>query len=316
MGNILEIGKKAIQLEAEMISQLAFNLDSDFENAVNEIIASNGKLIVTGMGKSGIVGKKIAATLASTGTPSFFIHPGEAFHGDLGMIEEKDSILAISYSGETDEVLKLIPFFRDNQNLVIGMSGNKNSTLAKNSRYHLNVHVEKEACPLELAPTSSTTATMVMGDALAISLMEKKQFKKEHFARFHPGGSLGKRLLTRVTDIMHKHNLPVVSESANLMDIISAISNSNLGLVIVLKENKILGIITDGDLRKSFGKKSLRLDSLKASDIMTKNPVIASDNISIDDAKSIMENDNINSLIISDEENVQGIITYKQLFTL
>lgn len=291
MSSIIDTGRKAIQVEAKMITQLANNLDSNFENAVNEIITSEGKLIVTGMGKSGIVGKKIAATLASTGTPSFYIHPGEAFHGDLGMIEQKDSILAISYSGETDEVLKLIPFLRENNNLIIGMSGNSNSTLAKSSKYHLNVFVEKEACPLNLAPTSSTTATMVMGDALAISLMDKKQFKKENFAMFHPGGALGKRLLLKVSDLIQSgKNNPKVYEDDNLEKVIQELNDKAIGGVNVVNgKNELVGIITDGDVRRAILEIKNEKREFIAQDLMTSKPITVRKETKAYEALKLME---------------------------
>jgi len=199
----LQIAKETFQIEANSILGLSKNLDSDFVESVLSLFSCKGKVIITGMGKSGIVGKKIAATMASTGTPSFFLHPGEAYHGDLGMISNKDVVLAISNSGETDEILKLIPFLKRNNNIIIGMTGKKDSTLARNVNYHLNIQIDKEACPLKLAPTSSTTVTMAMGDALAISVMKKRDFKEIDFAKFHPEGSLGKKLLTKVKESLH-----------------------------------------------------------------------------------------------------------------
>ena len=196
--NINDIAKEVFEIESNEIAKLSSLLTDDFSGAIHAIINAKGKFIISGMGKSGIIGKKIAATLASTGTPSFFLHPGEAYHGDLGMIEKDDIVLLISNSGETDEVLKLIPFLKSQENVVIAMSGKPDSTLAQNSNYHLNISIDKEACPLQLAPMSSTTATLVMGDAIAASLMKRRDFKDENFALFHPGGSLGRRLLTKI----------------------------------------------------------------------------------------------------------------------
>src|SRR5690606_22710525 len=207
-------------IEADAIRALAGQIDECFSQTVDKILRSRGRTIVCGMGKSGIIGKKIAATFASTGTPSFFMHPGEAYHGDLGMVTPDDVFIAISYSGETDEVVKLLPFLKDNGNFLIAITGNAASTLATAANCHLNVHVPREACPLHLAPTSSTTATLAMGDALAVSLMEARDFKPENFARFHPGGSLGRRLLGRVENEMTARNLPIVQTDASVMDVI------------------------------------------------------------------------------------------------
>ena len=220
--NFSDIARSVFSVEAKAVSALSDNLSTDFDDAVSAILSSEGKTIVCGMGKSGIIGKKIAATLASTGTPSFFMHPGEAYHGDLGMVSPDDVFIAISNSGETEEVVKLIPFLKDNGNVLIAMTGNPDSTLAKAANYHLNVGVEEEACPLQLAPTSSTTATLAMGDALAVTLMKARDFKPENFARFHPGGSLGRRLLSRVENEMVSDNLPVIQPDASVAEVISA----------------------------------------------------------------------------------------------
>jgi arabinose-5-phosphate isomerase len=217
-----DIAKKVFAIEIEALHHVAGLIDDEFTKVVQAILDSDGKLIVAGIGKSGLIGKKIAATLSSTGTPGFFLHPGEAFHGDLGMVGANDIILLISYSGETDEVLKIIPFLKWNKNKIISITGNPGSTIAKNSDYHLNINITREACPLALAPTSSTTAALVMGDALAVALMESRQFQHEDFARFHPGGSLGHKLLTRVKDFMRTDNLPFISADALLPSYCSA----------------------------------------------------------------------------------------------
>src|SRR5471030_2159673 len=219
-----DIAKRVFNIEIESLQQVADSINDEFTKVVNAILAGTGKLIVIGIGKSGIIGKKIAATFASTGTPSFFLHPGEAFHGDLGMVGTDDIVIVISYSGETDEILKLIPFLVWNKNTIIGITGNPNSTVAKNSHYHLNISIKQEACPLALAPTSSTTATLVMGDALAVPLMESRQFQHEDFARFHPGGSLGRKLLIRVKEHMRKDNIPFVNEDASFTDLLLRMS--------------------------------------------------------------------------------------------
>ena len=249
---IKKLAQEVFEIEAREIANLSNRLTEDFEKSINAILQSSGKLIVSGMGKSGIIGKKIAATLASTGTPSFFLHPGEAYHGDLGMIEENDVVLLISNSGETDEVLKLIPFLKYQKNCTISMSGNDESTLARNTRYHLNIAVEKEACPLLLAPTSSTTATLVMGDAIAVTLMKLRNFKEENFAKFHPGGSLGRRLLTTVGDVMKKNELPIIESAATIKEVVHKITEGKLGLVVILDKNSIQGVITDGDIRRAM----------------------------------------------------------------
>ena len=241
--DIKKLAQEVFEIEAKEIANLSSRLTADFEHAIHAILQSSGKLIVSGMGKSGIIGKKIAATLASTGTPSFFLHPGEAYHGDLGMIEENDIVLLISNSGETDEVLKLIPFLKHQKNCTISMSGNEESTLAKNTKYHLNIAVDNEACPLFLAPTSSTTATLVMGDAIAVTLMKLRDFKEENFAKFHPGGSLGRRLLTTVGDVMRSQELPTTNSNATIKEVIQRITEGKLGLVVVLDESIELGAL-------------------------------------------------------------------------
>ena len=213
-----EIAQMVFDIEIESLRNVANSIDDEFTRVVQAILQTKGKLIVIGIGKSGIIGKKIAATFASTGTPSFFLHPGEAFHGDLGMVGANDLVVLISYSGETDEVLKLIPFFKWNKNVIVSITGYPNSTIAKNSDFHLYINISHEACPLSLAPTSSTTATLVMGDALAVALMESRQFQYEDFARFHPGGSLGRKLLTKVKDNMRTDNLPFIGEEASFTE--------------------------------------------------------------------------------------------------
>ena len=226
---ILDLARRTLNVEAEALQMMAQRLGDDFLSAVNRILSASGKLIVTGMGKSGLVGRKIAATLASTGTPSFFLHPGEAFHGDLGMFSKEDVILALSCSGETDEVLKIVPFIQSNGNTLISMTGNPNSTLAKNSDIHLDVNVKEEACILHLAPTTSTTAQIAMGDALAIALMKARQFTSMDFARLHPGGSLGRRLLMTVGNVMRKNDLPIVAADCSATEMIHKVSRGGLG---------------------------------------------------------------------------------------
>jgi arabinose-5-phosphate isomerase len=307
--DIKKLAQEVFEIESKEIANLSKRLTDDFEKAINAILQSSGKLIVSGMGKSGIIGKKIAATLASTGTPSFFLHPGEAYHGDLGMIEENDIVLLISNSGETDEVLKLIPFLKHQKNCTISMSNNDDSTLAKNTSYHLNIAVDKEACPLFLAPTSSTTATLVMGDALAVTLMKLRDFKEENFAKFHPGGSLGRRLLTTVGDVMKKKNLPIISSQATIKEVIQKISEGLLGLVIIIDNNKIIGIITDGDIRRTMESREKDFFNLKAEDLMSIHPKLIYDSDKLISASNIMSQHKINSLLVVNESNdLVGIV--------
>ena len=301
--DIKKLAQEVFEIESKEIANLSKRLTDDFEKAINAILQSSGKLIVSGMGKSGIIGKKIAATLASTGTPSFFLHPGEAYHGDLGMIEENDIVLLISNSGETDEVLKLIPFLKHQKNCTISMSNNDDSTLAKNTNYHLNIAVDKEACPLFLAPTSSTTATLVMGDALAVTLMKLRDFKEENFAKFHPGGSLGRRLLTTVGDVMKKKNLPIISSQAAIKEVIQKISEGKLGLVVIIDNNKIIGIITDGDIRRTMESREKDFFNLKAEDLMSIHPKLIYDTDKLISASNIMSQHKINSLLVVNESN-------------
>ena len=298
--------KRVFRIEAEAVGSLAARLDDNFSSAVEHIRSSPGRVIVCGMGKSGIIGKKIAATLASTGTPSFFMHPGEAYHGDLGMVTPDDVFVAISFSGETDEVIKLLSFLQDNGNILVAITGNPDSTLARAADCHLDVSVRQEACPLQLAPTSSTTATLAMGDALAVSLMESREFKPEHFARFHPGGSLGRRLLSRVEHEMTSSNLPMVDRTSGIMDVIQAITHSNLGLALVGTEAG-LGIITDGDLRRAIEEHGKAVFDLHARDLMTLNPVKVNVGTRVEDALSLMERRKITALLVFEGDSLAGI---------
>ena len=307
--NINDIAKEVFEIESNEIAKLSNLLTNDFSDAIDAIFHTKGKFIISGMGKSGIIGKKIAATLASTGTPSFFLHPGEAYHGDLGMIEKDDIILLISNSGETDEVLKLIPFLKSQENVVIAMSGKPTSTLAKNSNYHLNVSVDKEACPLQLAPMSSTTATLVMGDAIAAALMRLRDFKDENFALFHPGGSLGRRLLTKIKDVMKKDNLPICSENTIAKDIIHTITDGKCGLVVVIEDNKIKGIITDGDIRRVMESQEENFFKLEAKDIMTTSAKMILEDSKLIEASDIMTENKINSLVVTNKNHeLSGIV--------
>jgi arabinose-5-phosphate isomerase len=288
---------------------MAQRLGDDFLSAVNRILSASGKLIVTGMGKSGLVGRKIAATLASTGTPSFFLHPGEAFHGDLGMISKEDVILALSFSGETDEVLKIVPFIQSNGNTLISMTGNPNSTLAKNSDIHLDVNVKEEACILHLAPTTSTTAQIAMGDALAIALMKARQFTSMDFARLHPGGSLGRRLLMTVGNVMRKDDLPIVAADCSATEMIHKVSRGGLGLIVIQDGDEIVGIVTDGDIRRAMESRQAEFFSISAIDIATRNPKTINMNAKLIDAEKLMTKHKVNSLLaVDDQGKLQGVI--------
>ena len=302
----LESARRVFEIESEAIRSLSAKLDQNFDVAIEQILRSKGRVIVCGMGKSGIIGKKISATLASTGTPSFFMHPGEAYHGDLGMVTPDDLFMAISFSGETEEVIKLLSFLKDNGNFLIAMTGNPSSTLARSASCHLNVSVSEEACPLKLAPTSSTTATLAMGDALAITLMEARHFKPENFARFHPGGSLGRRLLHRVEHEMVTSNLPIVDESAGTMEVICSITRSSLGLVVINTKDG-WGVITDGDVRRAVEKHGKGVFDRCAADLMTTNPIRVSVGTRVGDAISLMERRQITALLVFDGDTLVGI---------
>ena len=302
--NIRRIAEEVFEIESKEIANLSTLLTIDFENAVKSIINSKGKLIISGMGKSGIVGKKIAATLASTGTPSFFLHPGEAYHGDLGMVEKEDIVLLISNSGETDEVLKIIPFLKHQKNTTISMSGNPDSSLAKNTDFHLNISVNVEACPLQLAPTSSTTSTMVMGDALAVALMKLRDFKDVNFARFHPGGSLGKRLLQNVSNVMKKDSLPLIAPNESIKKVINILSSGKCGLAVVVNDNTIIGVISDGDIRRAMESNETNFFKLIALDIMTKEPHMVLETTKLKIAGDLMFSKKINSLLVKNDKGL------------
>jgi len=306
--NVNTIAQEVFTIESQAIANLGEQLTDDFEKAVQDILNGKGKLIISGMGKSGIIGKKIAATMASTGTPSFFLHPGEAYHGDLGMIEKNDMVLLISNSGETDEVLKLIPFLRSHGNIIIAMSGKVDSTLAKNATYHLNIAVAQEACPLQLAPTSSTTATLVMGDALAVSLMKLRNFQDTDFAQFHPGGSLGRRLLTRVEDVMKKDNLPIVCLDTPIKELIEVMSKARLGLAIVVENEDIKGIVTDGDIRRAMEHSQEYFFELSASKLMSKNPKTINAKAKLTMAQKLMTQSKVNSLLVVEDSHLIGVV--------
>ena len=284
-------------------------LDENFDKAVDLVLSCHGKVIVTGVGKSGHIGAKIAATLASTGTPSFFINPLDVFHGDLGVMAKGDVVLAISNSGQTDELLRFIPMVLHMQIPIIGMSGNPQSLLAKYSTCHLNVSVKKEACPLNLAPTSSTTATLVMGDALAVALMERRHFQPQDFAQFHPGGELGKRLLTTAQDVMLTENLPLLSADMQLGDAIILVSKGKLGLGVAINSGEIEGIITDGDIRRAMEKWQKEFFSHTVGDIMTRQPKRVGPDTKISEIQKLMNEHKIHSVLVADGDNhLLGIV--------
>jgi arabinose-5-phosphate isomerase len=305
MDNILDIAKKVLRTEAEAVSALIEKLGSNFEDAVNLIYESKGRVVVSGMGKSGLVGKKIAATLASTGTPAFFLHPAEASHGDLGMVTERDIIISISNSGETAELVGLIPFLKRYRVKLISMTGNPSSTLAKASDVSLDISVKEEACPMGIVPTASTTATMAMGDAIAVALLVKRGLNENDFAFFHPGGSIGKKLFIKVKDLMHTgEHLPMVSLNTPMSKAVIEMSSKRLGHAIVIDKNgQISGILTDGDVRRGLEKWAGRLFELTAGEVMTKNPkTITSEELAAK-ALSILEKNSITALIVPDEKD-------------
>ncbi len=309
--NVKEIAAKCFHDEAEALLGLIPQLDEGFEQAVDMMYHCSGHVIVTGVGKSGHVGAKMAATLASTGTPSFFLNPLDALHGDLGMITDDDIVVMISNSGNTDELLRLVDCLQIRGVAIIGMTGNPNSLIAKNSNAHIRVSVEKEACPLNLAPTSSTTAAIAMGDALACVLMELRDFKKNDFARFHPGGSLGYKLVTRVKDVMYKGNFPILPMHMRLGDALIHISNGKLGLGVVMDGEKIMGIITDGDIRRAVEGAQSNFFQLSVSDVMTKTPKTIDPDAKLTKIQSMFRKYKIHSLLVVDkDEHLIGIVDY------
>ncbi|MCV3406124.1 KpsF/GutQ family sugar-phosphate isomerase [Campylobacter lari] len=304
----IKIAKEVFEIESKTILDLCDNLDEGFNKAVELILSIKGRCVVSGMGKSGHIGAKIAATLASTGTPSFFMHPGEALHGDLGMLTSEDVLLAISNSGETEEVLKLIPVIKKRKIPLIVMAGNQNSTLAKQADIFINIAVKKEACPLQLAPTSSTTATLAMGDAIAVALMRAKNFRPDDFALFHPGGSLGRKLLTRVGDLMVSNNLPIVSPESEFNELVDVMTSGKLGLCIVLENEKLVGIITDGDLRRALRANDKPRFDFKAKEIMSESPKTIESSAMASEAEELMLKHKIKEIVVTQDEKIVGII--------
>lgn len=305
--NILNTAKKTLEAESKAIINAIALLTEDFENAVKAIFNTNGRLIVTGIGKSAHIGQKIVATLNSTGTPSVFMHAAEAVHGDLGMITKNDCILCISKSGNSPEIKVLVPLLKREGNILIGMTGNESSFLGKNSDFILNAFVEKEADPNNLAPTTSTTVQLALGDALAVALIELRKFTANDFAKFHPGGSLGKKLLLTVKDILDSNNKPAVTTSSTIQQVIFEISNKRLGVTAVLEEQKIIGIITDGDIRRML-EKTTNFGYITAKDIMTAQPKTIDAEMKVEDALNIMESHKITQLVVTNNGDYAGII--------
>ncbi len=314
--NYKELAKAVIQTELDEIQQLLYRLDDSFTLACQLMFACSGRIVVIGMGKSGHIGSKIAATLASTGSPAFFVHPGEASHGDLGMITKNDVVLAISNSGETDEIITIVPLIKRLGVPLISLTGNRNSYIATQANVNLDVSVSKEACPLGLAPTSSTTVALVMGDALAIALLDSRGFTADDFALSHPGGRLGKRLLLHVKDIMHTgNNIPIVKNNMLLSQALMVMTEKKLGMTTVVDDHNVLiGIFTDGDLRRVFEDQNINLTSSTINDVMIKNcKVIKQDQLAAE-ALQIMESKSINALpVVNDSHEVIGALNMHDL---
>ena len=309
MKDVKEYAVRCFKDEAQAILDLIPMLDDNFSKAVDLVYNCKGKLIVTGVGKSGHVGEKIAATLASLGTPSFFLNPLDAYHGDLGMIAEGDVVMAISYSGNTDELLRFIPLLIDRNIPIIGVSSNPQSLLGQYSTCHLNIKVDHEADPLNLAPTSSTTTTMAMGDALACALVHLRNFKPNDFAQFHPGGTLGKMLLSTVKNFMVSDNLPIVSKGDKVSDTIIQISKTKQGIAVVIEDEKIVGVVTDGDVRRAMQSKQNSFFHLEVKDIMSTTPKTINENTKLNVAGDMMRKYNIHSLIVvNNDQRFVGII--------
>ena len=315
---ILKTGKSVVKIEAEVVASLEASINTEFVKAVNTIYESMGRVVLTGMGKSGLIARKIVSTLNSTGTAAIYLHPTDAVHGDLGMVRKDDVVIIISKSGSTDEIARLMPMFKRLGVKLIAMSGNPDSPLVKESDIFLNIHVKEEACPHDLAPTSSTTATLVMGDALSVALLQKRGFTAEDFALLHPGGSLGKRLSLKIDEIMTKgEGVPVVKESSSIKDIILEMTSKRLGTTCVVDKNgKLSGIITDGDLRRLL-EKTMDVKDLVAVDIMSKNPKVTEKDYLASFALQIMESHKITSLVVTDREKKPiGILHLHDLVNL
>lgn len=302
---------RCIKDEAQALLDLIPQIDENFDKAVDLMLHCHGKVIVTGVGKSGHIGAKIAATLSSTGTPSFFINPLDVYHGDLGVMTKDDVCLAISNSGQTDELLRFIPMLLHMHVPIIGLSGNPNSLLAKYSTCHVNVSVKKEACPLNLAPTSSTTAALAMGDAMAVALMELRNFQPKDFAQFHPGGELGKRLLTTAQDVMRTEDMPIIPPEMHLGEAIILVSKGKLGLGVAERDGIIVGLITDGDIRRAMEKWQAEFFDHTVADIMTTTPKTVTAQTKITEIQQIMNRYKIHTVLVVDDENhLLGVVDH------
>ena len=310
--NIIEFGKEVIKLQSESIRNLVELVDENFETAINLILDSKGRVVVTGIGKSAIIANKIVATLNSTGTPSIFMHAADAIHGDLGIIKKDDVIICISKSGNTPEIMDLVPFLKMTKNPLIAITGDTNSSLAKNSSVVLNSHVDIEICPNNLAPTNSTTAQLVIGDAIAATLVKIKGFTSNDFAKFHPGGSLGKKLYLKVNDLIDSAVKPMVSTDDDIKDVIIEISNKMLGITPVFSKDTIVGVITDGDLRRTL-LNNQEISKLKAKDIMSTNPQIIDSETLASEALEIMKKNKISQLIVTNNNLYLGVIHIQSL---
>ena len=313
---LADSGRRVFEIEAQALAAVAERIDGDFTRACQRILAASGRVVCTGMGKSGHIARKIAATLASTGTPAFYVHPGEAGHGDLGMITDADVVLALSYSGESDEVLMLLPVLKRQGNAVIAMTGRPQSTLARESDVHLDVSVPAEACPLDLAPTSSTTASLAMGDALAVALLEARGFTADDFARSHPAGALGRRLLLHITDIMHAgDDVPRIHADASVSEALVEMSRKRLGMTAVVDgDDRLIGLYTDGDLRRTLDDRGVDLRSTRIEQVMTRSPkTIGADALAVE-AAQLMETHKISGLLVVDtERRVVGALNIHDL---
>ena len=305
--SILKIARETINIESDAISNLANLLDEDFSNTVKLILNSKGRVIITGIGKSAIIANKIVATLNSTGTPSVFMHAADAIHGDLGLILKDDVVICISKSGNTPEIKVLVPLIKNGPNKMIAITGNKESFLGQNADYVLNAYVEKEACPNNLAPTTSTTAQLVIGDALSVCLLELRGFSSNDFAKYHPGGALGKKLYLRVNDLSSVNQKPSVAIDTNIKDIIIEITEKMLGVTAVVENKKVIGIITDGDLRRMLSKTD-DFSNLTAKDIMGTNPKLINADAMAVDAMELMETNGISQLLVEDNGNYAGVV--------
>jgi len=308
--NYLQIARETLSVEEKALGQLSEKLDGTFTQVVDLILNCKGRLVIGGIGKSGLVGKKMVATFASTGTPSFFLHPTEAFHGDLGMLKPIDVVMLISYSGETDDVNKLIPSLKNFGNKIIALTSNKNSTLARHADYVLDISVEREVCPNNLAPTTSVVVTMALGDALAVCLMRARDFQPEDFAKFHPGGSLGRRLLCRVKDQMQTR-LPIATLATSFTDCLTIMNEGRMGVALVMEKHQLRGIITDGDIRRALTANGANTLIKTAQELMTSHPKTIHQDTYLSEAENYMKAHKIHSLVVVDDaQNVVGLVEF------